>query len=278
MFSFPPLLCRKKYQIWNDEINKIQVNKSAKEEVLEDRVACADIYDVDNEHNYIMTKALKSYRLHREKEKAESRQQQLRSAYRRRWHAPVVPSKLRKSSASQVRPKTANDVIRQVQVANTEERVYRKPTPIELSRITISMGESPKQINYQRRNKTTWMSHSFPSASFLNHYAKLHQLSQSRVENLPPAGKPTKTNRPQSAYAYDGGMFTPTGPKNEIYVIDPEWVSEAMTIQKLNLNRRPNTLVTSASDTWPGRRCKSAPPQNRRNPISWDIANEPEHV
>lgn len=156
-------------------------------------------------------------------------------------------------------------------------RILRRPTPVELARITISMGESPKQINYQRRNRTTWMSHSFPSASYLNQYAKLHQLSQSRIESLPPAGKPT-ANRPQSAYAYDGGVFSPTGPKNDYFVIHPEWVSEAMTIQKLNLKRRPNTLVTSASDTWPGRRCKSAPPENRRNPITWNNAYEPDHV
>lgn len=78
--------------------------------------------DVENEHNYIMTKALKSYKLHRDKEKAETRQRQLRSAYRRRWHAPVVPSKLRANSASHVRPRTVTDVIREVEVANTEER------------------------------------------------------------------------------------------------------------------------------------------------------------
>lgn len=156
-------------------------------------------------------------------------------------------------------------------------RILRRPTPVELARITISMGESPKQINFQRRNRTTWMSHSFPSASYLNQYAKLHQLSQSRVESLPAAGKPT-ASRPQSAHAYDGGVFSPTAPKNDYYVIHPEWVSEAMTIQKLNLKRRPNTLVMSASDTWPGRRCKSAPPQNRSNPITWDSSNQPDQV
>lgn len=156
-------------------------------------------------------------------------------------------------------------------------RILRRPTPVELARITISMGESPKQINFQRRNRSTWMSHSFPSASYLNQYAKLHQLSQSREESLPAAGKPT-ASRPQSAHAYDGGVFSPTGPKNDYYVIHPEWVSEAMTIQKLNLKRRPNTLVMSASDTWPGRRCKSAPPQNRSNPITWDSSNQPDQV
>lgn len=156
-------------------------------------------------------------------------------------------------------------------------RILRRPTPVELARVTISMGESPKQINFQRRNRSTWMSHSFPSASYLNQYAKLHQLSQSRVESLPAAGKPT-ASRPQSAHAYDGGVFSPTAPKNDYYVIHPEWVSEAMTIQKLNLKRRPNTLVMSASDTWPGRRCKSAPPQNRSNPITWDSSNQPDQV
>ncbi|XP_022332907.2 uncharacterized protein LOC111130306 isoform X2 [Crassostrea virginica] len=254
-------------------------HQQAKEEVhtAAIRVPCAKIYDVENEHNYIMTKALKSYKLHRDKEKAETRQRQLRSAYRRRWHAPVVPSKLRANSASHVRPRTVTDVIREVEVANTEERVSRRPSTVELSRVTISMGESPKQNNYLRRNKTTWMSHSFPSAAYLNQIGKLHQLGQPRAEALPPAGKPSY-NRPQSAHAYDGGVFTPTGPKSDYFVIHPDWVSEAMTIQKLNLNQRPNTLVLSASDTWPGRRCKSAPPQNRRNPITWDRAYEPEQV
>lgn len=85
--------------------------------------------DVENEHNYIMTKALKSYKLHRDKEKAETRQRQLRSAYRRRWHAPVVPSKLRANSASHVRPRTVTDVIREVEVANTEERYSNDESP-----------------------------------------------------------------------------------------------------------------------------------------------------
>jgi hypothetical protein len=59
--------------------------------------------------------------------------------------------------------------------------------------------------------------------------------------------------------AYDGGIFLPNKPKHEYFVIHPDWVSESMTIQKLSLSERKPTYV-SKTMTWPGRRCKSAPP------------------
>jgi len=78
--------------------------------------------DVDNEYGYIMNKALRSYKLHRDKEKAENRQKLLKTAYRRRWHVPQRPT-TPVAADRKGRPKSTlppkMDAIREVGEANT---------------------------------------------------------------------------------------------------------------------------------------------------------------
>ena len=151
----------------------------------------------------------------------------------------------------------------------------KKITPVEIKRVTLSMDDSlsPKGQNYVRRNKSThsWQSHSFPSANYLSQHVRqqFQQATHARADVIPAAGKPSSANnRPSSAmtYSYDGGIFSPKKSPQEYFVIHPDWVSESMTIQKLSLkDRNP-----SKTATWPGRRCKSAPPPNQRNIITWN--------
>lgn len=73
--------------------------------------------------------------------------------------------------------------------------------------------------------------------------------------------------RPDSAnYIYDGGLFTtPSSPRRDCFVIHPEWVSESSPTHV-----RVAREKKSRSGTWPGRRCRSAPPPSYRNPITWE--------
>ncbi|KAK3097249.1 hypothetical protein FSP39_008057 [Pinctada imbricata] len=289
MLAFPPLLCRQRYRtgIYQDtnDVTHIADETPSGVQIGPIRVPVANNYDVDNEYNYIMNKALRSYRLHREKERAENRQIQLKTAYRRRWRAPSVPSKVRNCmSAPPTRAErapspapSATDAIKEVGDANdpNDGNKGKKVIPVEVKRVTLSMDDSlsPKAQSYLRRNKSThaWQSHSFPSANYLSQHVRqqFQQIAQARNDVVPAAGKSSTSNeRPSSAmnYSYDGGIFLPHKAKHDYFVIHPDWVSESMTIQKLSLKDRKK----KKTDTWPGRRCKSAPPPNERNIITWN--------
>lgn len=250
------------------------------------KVPVANTYDVDNEYDYIMTRALKSYKLHRDKERADNRQKQLKSAYRRRWQTTrriqsAGPEREGKSPATirsySSRPTSAipsqMDAIREVSQANdVDERINKLvKRPIDLKLVTLPMEESPKGIAFQKRNQTSqaWYSHSFPSGGFLNNTMRL-QCSANSQTGSSTSRTEEKSSRPESArskYEYDGGIFdTSNYPRKEYFVIHPDWVSEAMTIQKLSLNDRKPVM----SSSWPGRRCKSAPPPKYRNIITWE--------
>lgn len=160
----------------------------------------------------------------------------------------------------------------------------------ELNRITIggtAMNQSPsptKSASFQKRNSTSqqWYSQSVPNTSYINNHMRLvnghvgHQSRHSHISkvqrSVSAVRSDSSTCRPESAnhYSYDGGIFLPNKPKHEYFVIHPDWVSESMTIQKLSLSERKPTYV-SKTMTWPGRRCKSAPPAKFRNPITWDV-------
>lgn len=157
----------------------------------------------------------------------------------------------------------------------------------ELNRITIGgtdMQQSPsptKSASFIKRNSTSqqWYSQSVPNTSYMKlyngHASQGHQSRHSHSTRVPrsiPTSRSETPNRPESAASYsnDGGVFLPNKPKHEYFVIHPDWVSESMTIQKLSLSERKPTFI-SKSGTWPGRRCKSAPPSKFRNPITWNV-------
>lgn len=78
-----------------------------------------------------MNKALKSYKLHRDKEKAENRQRHLRSARLKRWKTPQPPRNVQSAGTERTRPVLLpKDAINEVRDANTslEDMKYvRKP-------------------------------------------------------------------------------------------------------------------------------------------------------
>ena len=116
------------------------------------------------------------------------------------------------------------------------------------------------------------------------------------IAQSPSSPQPPR-DRPSSAYSYDGGLFLSASSCNKDYfVIHPDWVSEAMTVQKLSLTERqgraPARTFGPASGRWAlggegrggggergeedevggsrrARRCRSAPPAKYRNPITW---------
>lgn len=145
-----------------------------------------------------------------------------------------------------------------------------------------------KSASFQRRNKTSqqWYSQSVPNTSYINNHMRLysgqvnngHQSRHSHNSKVPRSASTARSdtsNRPESATHFnsnDGGIFLPNRPKHDYFVIDPEWVSESLTIQKLSLSERKPTYATRAM-TWPGRRCRSAPPSKCRNPITWNVVD-----
>ena len=85
--------------------------------------------------------------------------------------------------------------------------------------------------------------------------------------------------RMSNSYHFDGGLFnTVQSPRKQFFTIHPDWVSETLHVQKMNLTERqrsdPQNLGSGSSirksATFPYRRCRSAPPPNIRNPITWE--------
>ncbi|GFS14780.1 hypothetical protein ElyMa_006754700 [Elysia marginata] len=160
----------------------------------------------------------------------------------------------------------------------------------------------PHSEAFDRRNRTThaWgdnssLSQSMPSASFLHRQYGTRSLGGSSAsspryskgeprsysERTSPAGKPSDPSKPSASYSYDGGFFVGAhSGKAEYFVIHPDWVSEVMTIKKLSVNTSRGGNKTKGAPplsqsahfrprSLQGRRCLSAPPQKRRNPITW---------
>ncbi|VDH93178.1 Hypothetical predicted protein [Mytilus galloprovincialis] len=274
--------------------------------------------DLDNEHDYIMNKALRSYKLHRDKEKAENRQRHLRSACLKRWKTPEQPRNIQSAGSERTRPvlvpKDAINEVRDANISEEDMKVNNKKSLdlnkvnvgriLELNRITVGSSrmadksnrkyaggsrmadQSPsptKSASFQRRNTTSqqWYSQSVPNTSYINNHMRLvngHQSRHSHNSKVPRSASSARSDtssRPESETHFnsnDGGIFLPNRPKHEYFVIHPEWVSESMTIQKLSLSERKPTYA-SKTMTWPGRRCRSAPPTKFRNPITWNVVD-----
>ncbi|KAK3604719.1 hypothetical protein CHS0354_018959 [Potamilus streckersoni] len=149
--------------------------------------------------------------------------------------------------------------------------------------------ESHKTKSFMKRNQPSfsWYSNSYPATSQLQQFARPPSQNQmstscildgasSSVASTVAARNTVTSERPLTAksksdegttlYNYEGGLFFEPKKHADFFVIHPDWVSEAMSIQKLTLSNRNVTKTL----TWPGRRCKSAPPPKLRNPITWD--------
>ena len=173
--------------------------------------------------------------------------------------------------------------------------------PLHIATVNINMMEiNNKAKSFLKRNEGShsWYSNSYPTVNNLKYVRVPHaymsasvgerdlssSLSSSRSSSTKsspshPAGRPQSAVKPQ--YNYDGGLFVHPrkGPKEE-FVIHPDWVSESISIQKISLSKRTSNIKPvknermTKSMTWPGRRCKSAPPSKLRNPITWEAAGK----
>ncbi|XP_076444051.1 uncharacterized protein LOC143282329 isoform X2 [Babylonia areolata] len=109
---------------------------------------------------------------------------------------------------------------------------------------------------------------------------------------LASPSSPQPRDRPSSACSYDGGLFLSvagggSGGGRDYFLVNPDWVGEAMTVQKLSLNERQSrpgsraSVLASSARGKEGeeemeegggrrsRRCKSAPPTKNRSRITW---------
>ncbi|XP_059171410.1 uncharacterized protein LOC131952666 [Physella acuta] len=185
------------------------------------------------------------------------------------------------ASVSSIRPSTSRPVSRRQSVPLPGTKTNLKVVHPKMS------DHPPHSMAYQKRNRTThmWtdgsqlMSQSLPSSSFLHRQFASSASSSPRSsrdatsEKASPAGK-SATARPSSSYSYDGGFFVGAhSGQAEYFVIHPDWVSEAVTIKKLSIGSKssgPPVSKSASFRNWGGRRCLSAPPAKRRNPITWD--------
>ncbi|XP_052792865.1 uncharacterized protein LOC128226833 isoform X2 [Mya arenaria] len=148
------------------------------------RIPVASNYDLDNDYDYIMSRALRSYRQHRECEKAETRRGPLKSAYIRRHQLrPKTAPPARFIEAIKVRhvngategqslvgghfvPRV--DAIKEVSEANPVSNEERSPRRVlQVAKVDLNMMQDAnrKTASYMKRNAPAhpWHSHSYPS-------------------------------------------------------------------------------------------------------------------
>ncbi|KAL4227552.1 hypothetical protein ACF0H5_012995 [Mactra antiquata] len=273
------------------------------------KIPVASNYDLDSDYDYIMSRALKSYKQHREKEKADTRKGPFKNAYMRRHHLrpkTAPPTRFVESMKVNNVCSTQNaegvyvpqlDAIKAVSNANPvcddKERTPRRVLQVTKVSLNMMQEQNKKTASYLKRNSPShpWHSHSYPSVRPMDKFVRpphaymsasvgdrefSSALSGSSSRSSSAKSSPSHGCRPKSSknsakYLYDGGLFA--HPKNgnpEYFVIHPDWVSESMSIHKLSLSERTKVLPKSKSMTLPGRRCNSAPPPKYRNPITWE--------
>lgn len=211
---------------------------------------------------------------------------------------------------------------RSVLSVKTARPVHQHRLPVRTQPLQAKMDPPiSRSTAYHIRNRTThsWsedaipiidpMTMSCPNARSLEEHMRSARAYVPRDPNpspvvvkgrtiVSPSSPQPPRDRPSSAYSYDGGLFLSANNCNKDYfVIHPDWVSEAMTVQKLSLNDRQGraqarTMGPAASGRWlagggrgeragrdedeagggrRARRCKSAPPAKYRNPITWSF-------
>ena len=112
--------------------------------------------DIDYDYDYIMARALRSYRQHREREKADTRKIQMRADFIKRHYprpktapssrltAAMRPQKLFRRLDSVLVPKVPVDAISEVQRANvSEEEIDRYRVKSGIFGQTAKLGQPP---------------------------------------------------------------------------------------------------------------------------------------
>ncbi|KAI0226016.1 hypothetical protein LSAT2_023264 [Lamellibrachia satsuma] len=81
-------------------------------------------------------------------------------------------------------------------------------------------------------------------------------------------------------YQCESTCFASTSSPRKQFTIHPDWVSENLTVAKINLKERTSSVPqcdmtgslrrSTGITGYPMRRCCSAPPSRTRNPITWE--------
>ncbi|XP_053405623.1 uncharacterized protein LOC123565434 isoform X2 [Mercenaria mercenaria] len=238
------------YQFANSELDCLNQYTGGQNYAV--RVPVASNYDLDSDYDYIMSRALKSYKQHREKEKAESRRGPLKSAYIRRHHLrPKTAPPARFVQSMKVNnlgsgPKPATVLMPQVDAINAVSKANPVPDDnersprrvLQVAKVSLNMmqEQNKKTASYLKRNNPShpWHSHSYPSVKPMEKFVRpphaymsasvgerelSSALSSSSSRSSSAKSSPSHSVcRPKSAanknskYFYDGGLFT--HPKN----------------------------------------------------------------
>ncbi|XP_013378675.1 uncharacterized protein LOC106150424 isoform X2 [Lingula anatina] len=223
-------------------------------------------YDVDHEYASIMTKALNSYKDHRERERVLNEEQELMLAHEytrptQMYNFPKRPlsSRARCQSAKLNRGVRPLGQLRNSSSLESEQSEgtvhWISAIPKVPQRPTHKFANLRVQSARPTRPDSSVSRMSLPNMTDLRHY---------------------KNKTWKHINSHGAGVFTPCGSRREYYTIHPDWVSENLSVQKLSLSNRQSgkDTVDAAtrfkSSSLPTRRCKSAPPPRSRNIITWE--------
>lgn len=156
------------------------------------RIPVASNYDLDNDYDYIMSRALRSYKQHRDSEKADCRRGFAKRFQARRHRPKTAPpsryvtsvkiQNLGRGDSSQGRPRdvfSSTDVIQEVQEANrstSEDGDRSSRRVLQVAKVSVKMlqEQTKKAQSYLRRNSPShsWYSHSYPTVKPLEKFVR----------------------------------------------------------------------------------------------------------
>ena len=134
-------------------------------------------------------------------------------------------------------------------------------------------GDSPKCYVTSLATLLSARLHCRPTAGrYLQRASVVWPASMDQIGQKERAGTPT--------YRSDGTCFASTSSPPKQFTIHPDWVSENLTVAKLNLKERTGSIPrcnttrgrAAGITGYHVRRCSSAPPSRVRNPITWEYS------
>ncbi|XP_064620138.1 uncharacterized protein LOC135483305 isoform X2 [Lineus longissimus] len=214
-------------------------------------------YDLDHEYDYIMQKAMTSYLSHRDEEKEPT------------------PSPARCRSAVPAnytaRKYFARRPVQSARLPPKVERVETVPPTVSLDLDYSAACHTPMSLRPKRRPLTATVIRYPITGQKMSSVKKKLPWFKSASEHTTPTKMNfgSSSSKDKGEYKYDGGFFNHRKTRRD-FTIHPDWVSENLTVEKLNLNKRKGyPPLDCRYATFPMRRCKSAPPPRARNPITW---------
>ncbi|XP_074651398.1 uncharacterized protein LOC141906100 isoform X2 [Tubulanus polymorphus] len=228
-------------------------------------------YDMEQEYDYIMQKAMNSYLTHRRSEENTAAEEEPAAE---KPPPPSRPYSSLSSVSSLYTHKLPNRsaVTPRLRSARSARAVRPTRTMSVPSTISLDLEKlNPLKVDNARINALRPKKR--PLTAHYIHYPITGKMSKfPTVKSYSEHTTPTKMSKDGKQYHYEGGLFKPHGKAKRDFIINPEWVSENLTIEKLKINERTRNypIIDMRYATYPIRRCRSAPPPRHRNPITWE--------